>query len=180
MNELKFMVPRIELQILRLKPSLIFDPPVVPRSCPGQPDGRFDVEQDRHFRLESVTHELGKPGYKIEWNSSSITLVRHRRMVKAIADHHLASIEGGFDFLQYVLAPRCVKEKQLRRGSEMDRLGIQKDFSNAFSNRRSPRFARDGMGNRTAIQKLGEPRNLSRLPATFNTLETNEPPVFHV
>src|SRR5688572_32170281 len=58
---------------------------------------------------------------EVERNAPAISLIGHRRMIKAVADHKFAAFEGGLYFFRNVLAARRVKQQQLGGSGQMYR-----------------------------------------------------------
>src|SRR5689334_12380632 len=61
----------------------------------------------------------------------------------------------------------------------MDRFGVQKDFSNAFSNRCTSGFAGDGERHIFQLEIFRQQTDLCRLPAAFDSFKTDEASACH-
>ena len=133
----------IKLQGLHFKSSFIFIAAVIAGSSARQTNMRINIEKDRQFRPIAVANEFRQFFNKVERDPASETLVRHRRIVEAIADHRFTTRQRRNDFLADVLAARRIKQKQFGRCRQMDRFRVEENPADSFSHSCTTRFARD-------------------------------------
>ena len=115
----------IEIQVLRFESSFIFPPLMITRPGSRQPDFRLDIQKECHIGPKWGTDKVRQFVNKLQWDSTAVPLVRHRRVIVAVANHHFIPVKRGFDLFLDVLTARRVEEQQLRRRSQVNRFGGQ-------------------------------------------------------
>src|SRR4029077_9905619 len=95
----------IEVEILRFKSSFIFRPRMVAGTSSSETDFRLDIEQKCHIRAVWRANKVSQFLNEVQRNAAAIALVRHRRMVIAVADHHFFSLECRLYLLLNILTP---------------------------------------------------------------------------
>src|SRR5689334_6516507 len=97
----------IKFHVLRFEATFVVCPLVISRTRSSQPDLRIDIEQYCCFGPITIAHEIGHFLDKLERNAAPVSLIRHGRVEKTVADDHLSTLESRNDFLRNVLAAGC-------------------------------------------------------------------------